>query len=572
MLPPVEFAEMLGAKKTSSGWQANCPAHDDSTASLSIAEGDDGRLLVHCHAGCEFHDIIEATETYTPRTVPAKAATASEDFTSQIVHAYNYHDLDGVMRYQVVRLEPKSFRQRRPDGIGGWINNMKGVVRIPYRLPEWHDADPKRTVIFVEGEKDADTICDLGLLGTAIMGGASAWRGEMATWFADRKVVIIPDNDEPGEKFATAVYTSLSQVAASVKIVRLPGLPDKGDVSDWVAAGGTKDELVAIIKATPEGQDKADWKLEQQLAQSEEDFELGESLAEMVEARARQLETGISGIEYVSTGFGRYDRKFGGIETNLVTILGARPGIGKSTALCVLAIAAAKAGTKVLWLSLEDSPLRTTEKILAHEYGSLYAEDDAKQVTNPQRFSGYKAPPWLHNIRIDQRTNDVKEISAMIRLGLYKLVLVDYAQKLKTKAGDSEVEHGRSVIDELNLASHEGDCAVVLAAQVKRGGGETVLHGELQPPTMSDLRGSGFWEQGAKAIILIHRDTMQVRPPMSKAKREKQEAEGSFDNGLGPNEMLWSLVKSNFSKTGHLVMDIDLASCRIEDHDTKRRR
>lgn len=568
-MSPDEFAAALGAKRTSSGWQANCPAHDDSTASLSIAEGDDGRLLVHCHAGCDFGDIIDAGENYKPRATVHRAATASsgDSFMDQVTQIYTYHDQDGVGRYQVLRLEPKSFRQRRPDGAGGWIYNMKGITRIPYRLHEWYQEDPKRTVILVEGEKDADTVASLELLGTAIMGGASAWRGEMAVWFTDRRVVIIPDNDEAGEKFATAVYTSLSQVAASVKIVRLPGLAEKGDVTDWVEAGGTKEQLIEVIKATPAGQDKADWKLEQEMEQTEDgEFELGESLAEMVRARARQLQTGISGIEYVPTGFRRFDRKFGGIETNLVTILGARPGIGKSTALCVLAIAAAKAGTKVLWVSLEDSTLRTTEKILAHEHGGLYDKDDAKHVLNPDRFTDYEPPVWLNNIRIERKSNDIKEIGAMIRLGMYKLILVDYAQKLKTGPKDSEIEQGRVVMDELNNASQEGGCAVVLAAQVRRGGGETVLHGELLPPTMSDLRGSGFWEQGAKSIILIHRDTMQVRPPRSKAKQGSDE---DYDSGLGPNEMLWSVVKNNFRGTGHLVMDIDLDSCRIEDRDTK---
>ena len=248
-------AVLMGKPTASGGWMARCPSHDDRTASLSIAEGAGGKLLLKCHAHCEFEDILAAVDNESAREA-SKAPSKKQGFgaasSSPIVATYDYCDVNGTLLYQAVRSEPKSFWQRRPDGKGGWINNMKGITRVPYRLPEWYGQNSKKPIIIVEGEKDADTVCALGLLGTTVMGGASAWRDELAAWFTDRTVIIIPDNDEAGEKFATAVYASLVNVDAYVKIVRLPGLAEKGDISDWVEAGGTKKQLIEISKSTPQ--------------------------------------------------------------------------------------------------------------------------------------------------------------------------------------------------------------------------------------------------------------------------------------------------------------------------------
>lgn len=573
LLDPHEFAGMVGARKTSTGWQANCPAHADDTASLSIAEGDDGRLLVHCHAGCEFHDIIEATETYTPRE-PKRPAMPGDAPTQTIVDAYSYHDQDGVLQYQVVRLEPKSFRPRRPDGAGGWLYNMKGVTRIPYRLPDWYHEPANRLVFIVEGEKDANAAYGLGCIATTVAGGAAAWRGEMATWFADRKVVIIPDNDEAGEKFAAAVYASLYPIAASVKVVRLPGLAIKGDLSDWIAAGGTKEELTQLVKDTPTDVEAIDWKVGSQLAE-QADGRIGTSMRIIAQRRARQLKTGESGIEFVPTGFQTVDRLYGGLETNIVTIIGARPGIGKSTALACLAMGAAQQGVSVLWLGMEDPELRTAEKVLAHELGAIYVKGDVKKVREAGRFDGWEGPEWLDNISYVGGAQDIATVVEWVRKGENKLVLIDYAQKISVPGRNiGEVEHGKIVMDALSSACQAANCAVVLAAQINRKGGENIINGEVIPPTVADLRGSGYWEQAAKCVVLLHRDTMQVRRTEAAPTRMgkvKERAAGlvdmtSAENSLKPNEMLWIVGKNNFNPTGHVIFDIDLAASRLVDN------
>ncbi len=172
---------------------------------------------------------------------------------ARIVASYDYRDAAGNLLYQVCRMEPKDFRQRAPQADGtGWTWKTKGLRKVPYRLPELLTADPAGLVFIVEGEKDIDRLAGLGLVGTCNVGGAGKWRPEYNQHFSGRRVAIIPDNDEPGRKHAHEVAQSLQGVAASVKLVELPGLLPKGDVSDWLDAGGTVEELQRLVDAAAE--------------------------------------------------------------------------------------------------------------------------------------------------------------------------------------------------------------------------------------------------------------------------------------------------------------------------------
>lgn len=162
------------------------------------------------------------------------------------IHWYDYVDESGELLYQVGRKQPKGFTQRHPDGNGGWSWSLNGTRRVIYRLPELISR-PDETVYIVEGEKDADRLCALGLLATTNSGGAGKWRAEFSEFLRDRDVVILPDNDDPGRKHADQVLASLAGIARSAKVVNLPGLPTKGDVSDWLGAGHTADELQALV-------------------------------------------------------------------------------------------------------------------------------------------------------------------------------------------------------------------------------------------------------------------------------------------------------------------------------------
>jgi len=88
-------------------------------------------------------------------------------------------------------------------------------------------------IIIVEGEKDADRLNGLGLVATTNAGGAEKWQGEYNSFLRDKDVVLIPDNDETGKRHIKKIASSLKGVARSIKLIELPDVGDKGDVSDY---------------------------------------------------------------------------------------------------------------------------------------------------------------------------------------------------------------------------------------------------------------------------------------------------------------------------------------------------
>jgi len=121
---------------------------------------------------------------------------------------------------------------------------VKGVRAVPYRLPELIAAVAQGKTIFItEGEKASDAVATLGAVATTNAGGSKKIRNELVPFFKGADVVILPDNDEAGEKHLGVVAEKLRTVAARIRVLRLPGLPPKGDVFDWIAAGGTLEDL-----------------------------------------------------------------------------------------------------------------------------------------------------------------------------------------------------------------------------------------------------------------------------------------------------------------------------------------
>jgi putative DNA primase/helicase len=178
--------QLKGLRRSGSGWVALCPAHDDSRHSLSVAEGEGGRSLLFCHAGCTYEAIRSALGMGSGNAKPEK----------RIVATYDYRDEQNLLLYQSVRFEPKGFSQRRPGSAGEWVYKLNGVRRVPYRLPDLLTADPSQTVFIVEGEKDADRLADLGLLATTNAGGAGKWRDEFRSGLINSRATLSAWRDE----------------------------------------------------------------------------------------------------------------------------------------------------------------------------------------------------------------------------------------------------------------------------------------------------------------------------------------------------------------------------------------
>lgn len=163
--------------------------------------------------------------------------------------AYDYRDESGKLLYQVVRKIPKDFRQRKPDGLGGWVWSIGNVRRIIYQLPRILKAPISETVYIVEGEKDAERLTQSKLLATCNPQGAGKWHfvDECARKaLQGRHLVIIADADEAGRDHAAQISRWALDVAASIRVLHLYADDSKRDVSDWLDDGHTADELVQI--------------------------------------------------------------------------------------------------------------------------------------------------------------------------------------------------------------------------------------------------------------------------------------------------------------------------------------
>jgi hypothetical protein len=227
-------------RRSGNSWMARCPAHDDSDPSLSVSVGADDRAVLCCHANCATEDVVGALGLKLADLFVANGSGHGEKAT--IVATYDYTDQTGGLLFQVVRMNPKSFRQRRPDGRGGWIWNLTGTRRVLYRLPAVRRAVDAGEVIFVaEGEKDVQALEQAGVVATCNPGGAGKWNDEYSVTLAGAKrVVVVADRDEPGRKHAASVAASLRGHVAEVVVVEAAV---GKDAADHLAAGKTVEEF-----------------------------------------------------------------------------------------------------------------------------------------------------------------------------------------------------------------------------------------------------------------------------------------------------------------------------------------
>ena len=256
------------------GWTAKCPAHDDRSPSFKLDQADDGRALVYCHTGCTIDQIassmsLDVRELFEPEP---------ESIDKIVVERYDYTDQHGVMLFQVERLSPKGFRQRKPDGRGDWSYSLGSTRRVLYRLPAVIEAvKAGQRIYLVEGERDVHTLESKGKVATTMPGGAGKWRKEYTeTLRGAREVAIIQDVDEldpktghrPGQEHAEMVRQKLEGVVQAVRVFQ----PAVGkDITDHIKAG------MGVGAIVPAGESRPHARLEIKPARAiMEEPELGE--------------------------------------------------------------------------------------------------------------------------------------------------------------------------------------------------------------------------------------------------------------------------------------------------------
>lgn len=258
---PRTLAAALGGEAHGNRVLAPGPGHSPQDRSLSVlCNGDD--FVVHSFAGddpLECRDYVRGKAGLPKWEPTAKREQPGTAFSFRFIEEYIYTDPEGNPSRKIIRLEApadpgkkkrKSFPQYRWTG-SEWQKGASGLPLYPYRLAEMLVA-ANNTVFVCEGEKDADRIASLGIVATTNPMGAGSWHSDLNHWFRGKECLILADNDEIGRKHAADVARHLKPVAESVRVVELPGLPAKGDVSDWLDVDPTNAErLLAVAKSVP---------------------------------------------------------------------------------------------------------------------------------------------------------------------------------------------------------------------------------------------------------------------------------------------------------------------------------
>lgn len=238
--------------------QARCPAHNDRQASLTITKGRNCTLL-HCHAGCEFGTIIQAVGLkkqdlfYEDKPLNSNWKSYVENREQRRVEAvYNYISLNGAYTFTKIRLEGKKIlygildNERFTYGLGG--KHRSELKSLYFNPRETQRAISEGNPIFyVEGEKDVDTLKSKGYVAITA-GGVNDWQSDFAQVFKGADVYILADNDEVGKRLANRVQSDLQGVAKSARVViPVPDIP-KADISDFFAAGHSREEFEQLLK------------------------------------------------------------------------------------------------------------------------------------------------------------------------------------------------------------------------------------------------------------------------------------------------------------------------------------
>lgn len=446
-------AKQAGANQ----WSGHCPAHEDKKSSFSIGVNNDGAILLRCHAGCDIGDILGGLGLKEADLFPKPERVSSR---GQIQTTYDYVDSKGKLLYQAVRLEGKRFFQRRPDGAGGWHDNLKGISRTLYHLPDVLAAGPGDWVFICEGEKSTDAIRGLGLVATTNSGGAGKWQDSLNEHLRGRKVIILPDNDNVGLAHAQDVLKSLKDVVAEVRVIGLPGLAYKDDPGDWVARGGDKAGLLALI-TRPEY--KTRW-----------------TMAELLATEFPEPQWAVPGIVPVG-----------------LSVLAGRPKVGKSWLALQIAHAVGTGGMvldqqieqgKVLFLALEDSPRRLKER--SFKQGALPHTTVTFATAWPLLTEGGLA-----------------DLQAEIEREGYSLVIIDTFARAAGRVDHSDQGEMTTILGNLQRMAQIHELAILLVDHHRKtigfeGNPIDDIIGSTAKAAVADAALGLFKEQGKRGAIL----------------------------------------------------------------------
>lgn len=508
-----------GSRKTRDGFEARCPAHDDKRASLSISIGEDGKTLLRCHAGCSFDEIVRAYGL-KPQHLFVDAGRESRRFATipsnthptlgAIHETYDYVDKNGTLLFQVCRFVPKTFRPRQRDHTGEWTWRRDEVRRVPYRLPELIEAVAEERLIFVvEGEKDVHSLARLGLPATCNDGGAGKWGAAHAKYFAGASVVILPDNDDAGRKHAKLVRETLTGVARQILTVELPGLPEKGDVSDWLAAGHTVPELEDLIEtaASPVSLTPGSVRVE--------------DVPDLDELSRRQTELAIKRIREDTSTYPRFalrslDELAGAMAPDELWFWLARQANGKSLVMQNIANWNIEQGIPTLYIGTEQDPDRLRIKQACVRTGvnprlifKPTPEERASEQYATARNDVERAVEWLDSdvvrkqlvfasTRYVNRSLLEKWVTGAVRKYGTRFIIVDHIDHMDHGDGRNAAQELKTTVQLAKDLACRHQVVIFCASQVKRAADPMQ---NFMPPGVDGGFGSAAKEHTADVVL-----------------------------------------------------------------------
>ncbi len=437
------LSRLTGVKRNNGYFTANCPVSGHQTAEGHLTVKDTGNnALVKCHSRHSYEEICLALGF--DRLTYGHNGDRPHAVTNAIVATYDYTDAMGKLLYQVVRYEPKAFSQRRPDGNGGYIHNLQGIEQVLYRLPEVMQTTKDGQCIYIcEGEKDADNLHKIGLCGTTAPMGAGKWRESYTQALAGADVVIIPDKDDPGRKHAERVAQALAGRAKSIKAIELPG-PGK-DMSEWLAAGGTREQLLHIIDEAPSYNGVA-------------------LLTETTRFHFTKLSELLNDPDEDKAFIWENTLIKGGL-----SIIAAKPKVGKSTLARNFALALAKGEPAFLGRSIAGSgPV-------------LYLALEEKRSEVKKHFQRMGAtenlPIYIHTGSAPEQA--IPELRKAIIESQALLAIVDPLQRMVRMRDLNDYSSVSLVLEELMQIARDTNCHILLIHHANKGmvreGGDSIL-------------------------------------------------------------------------------------------------
>ncbi len=516
---PVErvLRAVNNVRTSGEGWEASCPvvanhSSGDKKRHLTIGLGRNDAALVHCQKGCTTEDVLGAIGL---KLRDLYANQGGDEWTPRgpAVATYSYTDENNRVLFGVCRTVDKEFAQWRPDETSksGRRWRLDGVRRVLYRLPEVRRCAETGGVLYItEGERDTDRLRSLGLTATTNPMGAKKWRADFTEQLKGiSEAVILEDLDSDGHAHAGMVAASVLTVA-SVKVIALPELRPKGDISDWLDAGHTLDELKGIVSQAEPWADRG----------------AHDRPFSNPPLTHRQAE-GFSAAALMDMDFPEPKWAVQGFLPEGLSLLAGKPKIGKSWLSLGCAVAVAAGGTalgkvpveggEVLCLALEDTARRLKKRLAM----VLQGEGAPTGLHFETRWPTFDEDGLK---RIDQWLADHPGA---------RLVVVDTLQKVRPKSTGRQTLYSddyAALTGLKELADRHG-VAVLVIHHLRKSGSEDPLE------TVSGTTGL---TGAADAVLVIQRDRARASAVLYVTGRDVEDTEVAleFDRMTG----MWNLL------------------------------